>query len=92
MMDRDLRSELIHTCREATPGQDATVVSWSVMRSLLRRPGKEGNPTESQALGYEQPNSNGASSLNCLSLIVDSISPNTTPSVLTNMTSSDRTL
>ncbi|KAL8609935.1 hypothetical protein ACOMHN_046855 [Nucella lapillus] len=35
---------------------------------------------------------NGASSLNCLSLIVESISPNTTTPVLTNMTSVDRPL
>lgn len=42
--------------------------------------------------GFEQPNNSGPSSLNCLSLIVESISPNTTAPVLTNMTSSDRTL
>ncbi|GFO33476.1 hypothetical protein PoB_005998100 [Plakobranchus ocellatus] len=54
--------------------------------------GSDMNGNYNSINGYEQPNSNGTSSLNCLSLIVDSISPNTTPSVLTNMTSSDRTL
>ncbi|XP_070190646.1 myogenic-determination protein-like [Littorina saxatilis] len=49
--------------------------------------------------GYDQMpgnggngNGNGASSLNCLSLIVESISPNNTSSVLNNMTSVERPL
>ncbi|XP_025099059.1 ras guanine nucleotide exchange factor P-like [Pomacea canaliculata] len=54
----------------------------------------------SSSNGYEQMSSsstttsgsNGASSLNCLSLIVESISPNNTASVLSNMTSVDRPL
>ncbi|CAG5117077.1 unnamed protein product [Candidula unifasciata] len=50
------------------------------------------NGNYSNASGFEQPSSNGPSSLNCLSLIVESISPTTTTPVLTNMTSSDRTL
>lgn len=51
-----------------------------------------GNGYEQMAGGGNGGNGNGASSLNCLSLIVESISPNNTASVLSNMTSADRPL